>query len=160
MNTADRSVEALDTALRRRFSFIEMRPDPQILAEEKYKCNGIELNMLLDVINRRIEKLLDRDYCIGHSYFMTIKKHDNPLPELKEIFQNKILPLLQEYFYGDWGKILLVLGEGFISRQKEIVKFLAKGDDEEFEEFEEKPIFRFTDCSTWTIDTFTGIYEK
>jgi hypothetical protein len=160
MNTADRSVEALDTALRRRFSFIEMRPDSKILSQDQYKCENIEIDNLLDIMNRRIEKLLGRDYCIGHSYFMNIKTRSNPLPELQQIFQNKILPLLQEYFYGDWGKISLVLGGGFISRQTETVKFLAKTDDEDYEEFEEKPIFRFTDSNAWTLQTFKGIYEN
>jgi hypothetical protein len=154
MNTADRSVEALDTALRRRFSFIEMRPDPTKL---EGVTDEIALDKLLSAINLRIEKLLDRDYCIGHSYFMSIQNSKNPLPELKIIFQNKVLPLLQEYFYGDWGKIMLVIGKEFISKEPHSAGFL--GLNEDFEEFDEKPVLRFIDSSEWTMDSFRSIYE-
>lgn len=113
MNTADRSVEALDAALRRRFSFIEMAPQPSLIKTES-KLNdgvleGIDLANLLDIINKRIEKLIDRDHMIGHSYFLNV----NTIDDLKEAFQNKIIPLLQEYFFGDYGKIGLVLGKDF-----------------------------------------------
>jgi len=172
MNTADRSVEALDTALRRRFSFVEMAPDSNLCSParmlweflweyedlewdnnefavkeiemvkllemendyEKEKYNILEaikkegklesqietiekqisfnfsLKQVLDVINKRIEKLCDKDHLIGHSYFMKVRS----LNELKTVFYNKIIPLLQEYFYGDFGKIGLVLGKGFV----------------------------------------------
>lgn len=159
MNTADRSVEALDTALRRRFSFIEMNPEPAKLNSAEFKCNGIDLEDLLNAINTRIEKLLDKDYCIGHSYFMTIKDRKAPLEEMKIIFQNKILPLLQEYFYGDWGKILLVIGEKFVETKKNSVKFLSTDSYEDFEEYDEKPIYSFTNPSNWTLDSFKSIYE-
>ncbi|RDV17203.1 EVE domain-containing protein [Pontibacter diazotrophicus] len=159
MNTADRSVEALDTALRRRFSFIEMSPEPQKLAEPEFKCEGIELNRLLEAINCRIEKLLDKDYCIGHSYFMSITNQQSPFEELKLIFLNKILPLLQEYFYGDWGKIMLVLGKGFVKKKVEAVKFLATDEYEEYEEFDSKPTYSFTDAASWSLNTFKGVYE-
>ncbi|SIQ99595.1 McrB family protein [Pontibacter lucknowensis] len=108
MNTADRSVEALDTALRRRFSFVEMPPryDLEGLQQE---VEGYKLADILKKINRRIEKLLGKDNLIGHSYFLCVENTDN----LRAAFQNKIIPLLQEYFYGDYGKIGLVLGEGF-----------------------------------------------
>ena len=108
MNTADRSVEALDTALRRRFSFVEMMPDVSLL--ESKEIDGINLKNVLSTINDRIEILIDRDHTIGHSYFMNI----NNSKELKLAFKDKIVPLLQEYFYGDYGKIGLVLGEGFV----------------------------------------------
>ena len=113
MNTADRSVEALDTALRRRFSFVEMPPIP-ILIRTKGKSVGgivadIDLSELLILINKRIEKLLDKDHMIGHSYFLEVSDLDG----LKMAFQNKIIPLLQEYFFGDFGKIGLVIGNGF-----------------------------------------------
>jgi 5-methylcytosine-specific restriction endonuclease McrBC GTP-binding regulatory subunit McrB len=107
MNTADRSVEALDTALRRRFSFVEMPPN-YTLDELKRSEYGVNIEVLLNTINDRIEKLLDRDHLIGHSYFM------DKNVDLKETFQNKIIPLLQEYFFGDYGKIGLVLGKGFV----------------------------------------------
>lgn len=111
MNTADRSVEALDTALRRRFSFVEMPPEPAKIKEGKglEVIEEINLPNLLTTINNRIEKLLDKDHMIGHSYFMGLNKAG----ELKQVFHNKVLPLLQEYFFGDYGKIGLVLGDGF-----------------------------------------------
>ena len=108
MNTADRSVEALDTALRRRFSFVEMMPDVSLLKSNE--IDGINLKDVLSTINDRIEILIDRDHTIGHSYFMNIKNSK----ELKLAFKDKIVPLLQEYFYGDYGKIGLVLGDGFV----------------------------------------------
>lgn len=160
MNTADRSVEALDTALRRRFSFREMNPAPWLLGAEEFKCEGIDLETMLMAINGRIEKLLDRDYCIGHSYFMTIKEKQEPLEELKYIFQNKILPLLQEYFYGDWGKIRLIVGKKFVEMKNDNgVQFLDVDSVDDYEEFDEKPIYNFTNPEGWTLDTFRQIYE-
>lgn len=159
MNTADRSVDALDTALRRRFSFIEMNPESEKLNTDEFKCSGIDLAALLNAINARIEKLLDKDYRIGHSYFMTIKNRQEPLEEIKNIFQNKILPLLQEYFYGDWGKILLVIGNEFVETKENTIKFLSTDSYEDFEEYDEKPIYNFTKPSSWTIESFKSIYE-
>lgn len=160
MNTADRSVEALDTALRRRFSFIEMNPEPRHLSDPEFKCKGIDLETLLRAINNRIEKLLDKDYCIGHAYFMTIQNRQSPLDELREIFRNKILPLLQEYFYGDWGKILLVLGKKFVEKKVDTNEFLDTTDYEDYDEYEEKPVYSFTEPLKWSLDTFKSIYEK
>jgi hypothetical protein len=111
MNTADRSVEALDTALRRRFNFTEKMPNPDILEDKE--INGINLSEVLKTINDRIEVLIDRDHTIGHSYFINV----NSPTELADAFNNKIVPLLQEYFYGDYGKIGLVLGEGFVKKE-------------------------------------------
>ena len=159
MNTADRSVEALDTALRRRFSFIEMNPEPETLNHSEFKCDGIDLTKLLIAINGRIEKLLDKDYCIGHSYFMTIKNKNKPLEELNDIFKNKILPLLQEYFYGDWGKIMLVVGKEFVFKKVEPIKFLSNDLADDYEEYNEKPIYCFTQSAKWTLDSFKSIYE-
>lgn len=159
MNTADRSVEALDTALRRRFSFIELNPDAQQLTDSNYACTGIDLSKLLTAINARVEKLLDKDYCIGHSYFMSIKDKANPLSEIRTIFQNKILPLLQEYFYGDWGKIMLVLGDGFVEKKTNSISFLSTNKYDNYEDFEEKPIYKFTNAESWTLNTFRVIYE-
>ena len=110
MNTADRSVEALDTALRRRFSFVEMMPEYEEL--NKIQFYDFHLGELLKTINSRIEALLDRDHTIGHSYFINIKPNDTEA--LKEAFTNKIIPLLQEYFYHDYEKLALILGEGFV----------------------------------------------
>lgn len=159
MNTADRSVEALDTALRRRFSFIEIVPSAQLLNEPEYRCTGIELDRLLNAINDRIEKLSDKDFRIGHYYFMKIKNRVNPLLELCEIFRNNILPLLQEYYYGNWGKILCILGEEFISRKDEDITLL-KNNYEDLDELIDKPVYEFTNPDTWTIDSFKSIYEQ
>jgi 5-methylcytosine-specific restriction protein B len=90
---------------------------------------------------------------------MTIKNRQEPLEEIKTIFQNKILPLLQEYFYGDWGKILLVIGKEFVLTKKNTIKFLSTDSYEEFEEYDEKPIYNFTKSSNWTLDSFKSIYE-
>jgi len=115
MNTADRSVEALDTALRRRFSFIEVTPKPELIKEvgvlkdKDGYLEGVNIVDLLVVINKRIEKLVDRDHMIGHSYFLKVLT----LKDLKVVFQNKVIPLLQEYFFGDYGKIGLVIGKAF-----------------------------------------------
>lgn len=122
MNTADRSVEALDTALRRRFSFEEMMPDPTKVSKE---FDGIKLSEVLKVINERIELLVDRDHTIGHAYFMKVKSID----DLAKVFNDKIVPLLQEYFYGDYGKIGLTLGKYFVDRETENSK-------KEFADFE------------------------
>ena len=114
---------------------------------------------MLDIMNKRLEKLLDKDYRIGHSYFMTIINRQDPLPELKQIFGNKILPLLQEYFYGDWGKIGLVIGNEFVKKEDDTVKFLSDGIDEEYEEYIERPVYRFTNPKDWTLASFNSIYE-
>jgi 5-methylcytosine-specific restriction protein B len=110
MNTADRSVEALDTALRRRFSFKELMPLPSLLKDKQF--NGFKLDEVLQTINDRIEILLDRDHTIGHSYFIGIKSGD--VEALEKTFKDCIIPLLQEYFYGDYEKIALILGAGFV----------------------------------------------
>jgi hypothetical protein len=147
MNTADRSVEALDTALRRRFSFEEMMPDPDLLEdfveldEEEKNFTVNDLIEILKTINQRIEILLDRDHKIGHSYFMSVKNSN----DLKETFKEKIIPLLQEYFYGDYGKISLVLGEKFCKGEKvkEINKRFAKlSSDYDLSSYEEKIIYK------------------
>ncbi|EAH5344054.1 AAA family ATPase, partial [Campylobacter jejuni] len=104
MNTADRSITSLDTALRRRFEFIEMMPDVSKLSMD---CEGINLQELLKAINTRIEYLLDREKTIGHAFFVSVEN----LEDLKKVFQNKIIPLLQEYFYNDYALINEVLND-------------------------------------------------
>jgi hypothetical protein len=113
MNTADRSVEALDTALRRRFTFREMMPDLWAPGMNQV-IDGISLKVLLQTLNRRIELLLDRDHQIGHSFLMKVKEING----LMQVFFNQIIPLLKEYFYGDFGKIGLVLDDGFVIAEK------------------------------------------
>ncbi len=124
MNTADRSVEALDTALRRRFSFVEMMPDEKVIADKKF--TGYDRVTIMNLINQRIEVLLDRNYTLGHSYFIK--------DDFQNSFENEIIPLLQEYFYNDYGKIGLVLGKGFV-REKAIT---AKNDKSIFADFDTK----------------------
>lgn len=108
MNTADRSVEALDTALRRRFCFTEMLPDRKVIEDKAF--NDYPRADVMEKINTRIELLLDRNYTLGHSYFI---KED-----FKNSFKNEIIPLFQEYFYSDYSKIGLILGKGFV-REKD-----------------------------------------
>lgn len=104
MNTADRSITSLDTALRRRFEFVEMMPDTSKLSTD---CKGVNLQELLKAINTRIEYLLDREKTIGHAFFIGVENLNN----LKNVFQNKIIPLLQEYFYNDYALIKVVLND-------------------------------------------------
>jgi 5-methylcytosine-specific restriction protein B len=113
MNTADRSVEALDTALRRRFSF-EEKPPKYDLDQLNYTVGGETANHILATINKRIEKLLDKDHLIGHSFFMK-KSNESGVEKMTDAFYKNIIPLLQEYFYGDYGKIGLVLGKDFVN---------------------------------------------
>ena len=106
MNTADRSVEALDTALRRRFSFINMAPEPDRL---QITDDEINLAELLKVLNNRLSILKDNDHTIGHAWLWNVKNVD----QLREVFSNKLLPLLKEFFYNDYEKLGLVLGDAF-----------------------------------------------
>jgi 5-methylcytosine-specific restriction protein B len=104
MNTADRSIALLDIALRRRFTFVEVRPDPSLLTEE---IEGLSLQKLLTRLNQRIEALLDRDHCLGHSYLMGVRD----ITDLHFVWYHKIIPLLEEYFYNDKERLRLVLDD-------------------------------------------------
>ncbi|WP_018916490.1 AAA family ATPase [Vreelandella zhanjiangensis] len=108
MNTADRSLAGMDIALRRRFMFKEMPPRPDLLVD--IHIEGVSIHKLLQVMNQRIEVLLDRDHCLGHSYFLSLHE-DRSLTRLAGIFRNQILPLLQEYFFEDWQRISWVLND-------------------------------------------------
>jgi len=145
MNTADRSVEAIDTALRRRFSFEEVPPKYD-LDELQYEFAGVKGFEILQTLNKRIEKLLDKDHQIGHSYFM--KKNGIEVKEmLLTSFYKNIIPLLQEYFFGDFGKIGLVLGQGFVHK-KEWSKnsdSFAEFDYESASEFDDRPVYEIID---------------
>ena len=155
MNTADRSVEALDTALRRRFSFVEMQPDPKILSDEKYeKYKDVDLSKLLETINKRIEVLIDKDHQIGHSYFIGVQN----IVDLQSTFKYKIIPLLEEYFYRDFGKIGLVLGEKFIEQTKYEEKVFAKFPYEK-DFLEDKKIYHITSYDKWDEKAFISIYK-
>jgi 5-methylcytosine-specific restriction protein B len=108
MNTADRSLAGLDIALRRRFTFREMPPRPELL--DSVDVEGVNIGQLLRVMNQRIEVLLGRDHCLGHAYFMPLI-NDRRLELLESIFRNQVLPLLQEYFFEDWQHIQWVLND-------------------------------------------------
>ncbi|MBR9859801.1 AAA domain-containing protein [bacterium] len=144
MNTADRSVEALDSALRRRFSFEEMPP--------KYNLPGLDYEIadfsaaeILKTINNRIEYLLDKDHLIGHSYFLK-KDHEIPEQTLVQSFYKNIIPLLQEYFFGDFGKIGLILGPGFVRKKVNGNQNLfAEFDYDAREDYENREIYEFID---------------
>lgn len=167
MNTADRSIEALDTALRRRFSFKEIAPNSSLLAEKgkSVKNDGVvdEINLLelLDTINDRIEKLLDKDHKIGHSYFMQVDSYAS----LVNAFRNKVIPLLEEYFYGDFGKIGLVLGNEFVNikagnpNEFSFAKF-THYDNDVITDLKERKIYEITDHEDWSIYSFQSIYSK
>jgi len=156
MNTADRSVEALDAALRRRFTFVAVYPQPNIIQQPA--GFEVDLQKLLITINGRIEKLLDKDHCIGHSYFVEIEKKDTPLEELRLIFKTKVLPLLEEYFYGDQGKIGMVLGKAFVERKGETIQW-AQGDWG-MEDYEERRVYALADPLTLTIEDFRSVYGE
>ncbi|WP_286495920.1 AAA family ATPase [Empedobacter sp. R132-2] len=157
MNTADRSVEALDTALRRRFVFEEIPP--------KYNLEGLQQDLfgftashLLETINKRIEKLLDKDHQIGHAYFLN--KDENTIVNS---FYKNIIPLLQEYFFGDYGKIGLVLGSGFVdvdnqnqeNQRKSI--FASFGYEDDISAYEERKSYKILGLNDEDFDFGSAI---
>lgn len=160
MNTADRSVEALDTALRRRFSFIEMPSRPELL-ESIFEGNSeIDLYSILETINKRIEILIDKDHQIGHAYFMSIKS----IKDLKLVFKDKIIPLLEEYFFGDIGKICLVLGDNFMelvySNTNDLKNALAKSKVyKEIDFVLDKQVYKVKDIDCLEAKDFITIYQ-
>ncbi|BAS67137.1 AAA family ATPase [Bathymodiolus septemdierum thioautotrophic gill symbiont] len=142
MNTADRSLALMDTALRRRFDFIEMMPDVGLITND---CGGVNLQEMLETINQRIEVLYDREHTIGHSFLMGI---DN-LEQLRNAFKNKILPLLEEYFYDDFEKINLVLGnDSFYKKETKQVGEISKD------------IYQKQDISELNAEYFIQIYSQ
>ena len=121
MNTADRSLALIDTALRRRFDFIEKMPDVTLIKNKKTKnsleIEGVNIQEMLQAINDRIEALYDREHTIGHAFFMKLGD-DSTITDLASVFRRNILPLLEEYFFEDWNKICQVLGKSGIYEVK------------------------------------------
>ncbi|TLD80873.1 hypothetical protein LS68_005195 [Helicobacter sp. MIT 05-5293] len=183
MNTADRSIALLDTALRRRFEFVEMMPDCEALKniwlvnkkgeedssiEEWNSEESQVLYQILKFINHRIEFLLDREHTIGHAFFFEKAKfyenercfwYELSLKDLQAVFAKKIIPLLQEYFYEDYAKIDAVLnGNGMIKVDKEIT--FSKLFNSKFNDCDnEKSVYQITDSSEWGIKNFQKIYD-
>ena len=146
MNTADRSIALMDTALRRRFQFIEMMPDSDVLRKiHADKVEDLDVAAVLDKINERITFLYDREHTIGHAFFTGLKD-DATLAKLQSIFEKSVIPLLQEYFYEDYQKVQLVLGDNaksddnlkFILDEKVVAKNIFKGNVEDVIDLPEK----------------------
>ncbi|WP_188109493.1 AAA family ATPase [Sulfurimonas indica] len=149
MNTADRSIALMDTALRRRFEFTEMMPDLEVV--KNVSVEDINVYKLLETINKRIEYLYDRDHTIGHAYFMRLKEENN-LGTLATIFKNKIIPLLQEYFYDDWEKIRLVLGDN--QKSDKSLKFIIQKED-----YSMKELFGDSGLDLLEVEEESSVYE-
>ena len=150
MNTSDKSIAQIDIALRRRFIFEEMMPDYDVLDE----IDGIELDKLLIEINERIEFLLDRDHLIGHAYFVNC----NSYLDIINVVINKIIPLLQEYFYGDNERVGMILGGiGLSKNDKSIVHREEKSAEKIFKGF--KNISDLGSKEVFRVKTEIGIEE-
>ena len=165
MNTADRSIALLDTALRRRFEFVEMMPKPELLTDIHVGDTGIVLEKMLRAMNDRIEFLLDREHTIGHAYFMGDFKANPTLVGLAEIFRNKIIPLLQEYFFDDYSKIRLVLGDN--GNKDSGIQFSTekKADGVFFGNAEaavdpDRYVYRINEAAFGNAAAYIGIYDN
>ena len=157
MNSTDRSLAGLDIALRRRFTFREMPPRPELLDE--VEVAGLNIGQLLRVMNQRIEVLLDRDHCLGHAYFMPLKD-DGSLVRLELIFRNQILPLLQEYFFEDWERIQWV----FNDHRKPAIDRFVEQDKQDFAALfgnisvpAQGAAWRINDAAFQRISAYTGV---
>ena len=147
MNTSDRSIAALDVAIRRRFKFFPMRPETELVTD----VQGIRLNSIFEKMNRKIEILLDEDHMIGHSYLMNCKN----IADVKDTWFNNIMPLLNEYFYGDWDKLQLVLGKDFI------LNIMQNDLSEEFRDYcSDGNAYRFAKISDFSDQKFVNVVNK
>lgn len=158
MNSSDRSLTGLDIALRRRFTFIEMPPKPELLND--VEVEGLNIGELLKVINQRIEVLLDRDHCIGHANFMALNSNSE-IKELAQIFKQKIIPQLQEYFFDDWSKINMVLNANGMLKPQTIVRseIFPNVDAESENFFEEQKTWQLNDTAFDSIASFSKIIK-
>ena len=151
MNTADRSIQLLDTALRRRFSFVEMMPDYRQLTT----IEGVDCARMLQTMNERIAVLRDREHQIGHTYLLNLLS----LGDLARRFRNQLFPLLQEYFFDDWSRIKVVLGNSpfVVERPGSTVVDNTEFIDEDRKVFERLP----DDDPQWTsTNAYRAIYER
>ena len=156
MNTADRSIALLDTALRRRFEFVELAPDPDKLQTVK-KATGIDLPALLRAMNERLEWLLDRDHQIGHAWLMQAETRE----DVDRIMRHKIIPLMAEYFYEDWKKVCAVLGNTDAFVQGTLLKPPPGLDDETGEDRYQWKIRETFDADAYDqLITASGPAEK
>jgi 5-methylcytosine-specific restriction protein B len=165
MNTADRSIEALDSALRRRFSFTEVKPNPSVIDEvlkEKAVWSSIGLSEVLETINKRITVLIDRDHQIGHSYFLKLKTVDDVdfSQALKAVFTENIIPLLQEYFFNDYVKIGMILGSGFIKVSAAKENLFAEIEDSLEDDYSDAKEYEFTNLESLDDSQFKNILNK
>ena len=170
MNTADRSIALLDTALRRRFTFEELMPNPKVISGSRgdgYIEDGegglIDLRTLLSTMNQRIRFLLNRDLTLGHAYLFNTKDFS----QLKEVFLNQFIPLLQEYFYNDWHRIQLVLGDVGMDKQPiepQIIQHQVLNSTQilgfEYEDLDELIDYRVAAPADITPDSIRKIYES
>jgi 5-methylcytosine-specific restriction protein B len=178
MNTADRSLALLDTALRRRFEFVPVLPDARDengapLRGLRVTVDGkaIEIPRLLAAINKRVEALYDRDHCIGHAYFMPLAQvagEEERFVLLAEIFRSRILPLLEEYFFDDWQKIRLVLADNqkpeplrFVTESEDHEEDLAQlfGSDHGIDSYATKRRYGIQDAAFSNPDAYIGVYQ-
>ncbi|MBX2875989.1 MAG: EVE domain-containing protein [Saprospiraceae bacterium] len=158
MNTADRSAESWDLALRRRFIFKELDADPALIPKLLHPpmVAGIDLKRLLETINARLGRLLDRDYKIGHAFFLNI----HSLAELKSAFSLAIIPLLREFFFDDLGKLGLVLGPQFVRIERQQEEDFAEFDYPYLSEFIHQPQYELQSIEDLKELDFIRIYDK
>ena len=157
MNSSDRSLTGLDIALRRRFTFVEMPPKHELLSETE--IDGLNVGELLKVMNQRIEVVLDRDHCIGHANFMSLTLQST-IKDLAQIFKQKIIPQLQEYFFDDWGKIDLVLYKNGMlesSSPADSEKLFPDENDEYRGYVQNKKIWTLDEDAFKSIDSYKAI---
>jgi 5-methylcytosine-specific restriction protein B len=185
MNTADRSLALLDTALRRRFDFVALMPDTRAAKDPTDPDSAplaglmvtvgsdvIDVRQMLVLVNERIEALYDRDHCIGHAYFTTLEKVEDGqkrFDALAATFRNRIVPLLEEYFFEDWQKIRLVLGDNqkpakltqFITEELNHEQDLATlfGDDHGLEAYATKKRYALQESAFADPQAYIGIYQ-
>lgn len=179
MNTADRSLTLLDTALRRRFEFVPLHPDARDadgapLAGLRVESGGkvIHIPKLLDAMNQRIETLYDRDHCIGHAYFTALKDieaSEARFAALGDVFRRRVLPLLEEYFFEDWDKIRLVLADNQKRPEEQFLLEISPGPDvlnrlfgadHSLDEYSTKSRYVVQELALGNPGAYVGIYQS